>query len=733
MSDSLAKADASQILDQIDENVSPEERTEILEKINSAVQESRIAYGPEHWRLDRASSGLGMTVALNVLVIAVTLGGLWSVWTFFQPTREDGAVQEVRIQTAEARLLEELKREASLALGEKDREIAEIQQRLSSIERERQSLITDTEAKIRAKEAELEQRLQAELERERQRLLSQGLGQAEIERRIQALAERRRREIEAELQAFRIQAETERRRLERALDEAQQNYRATLNAAAVERQKILEDVSRREQEIQLRAQSVSNQLQQAQSELAQLRARAEQIEALDNQIAGLIARARDQFGRGQWSELKDTSEAIAEVARQPAYEADAQTLARRQGHLLLSQALTSIAESRLSQQKAAQSEDGAGSVAQALALQRSWIEAESLLRSAEADWRSERYEAALDKSLRAVNLLQINPGREEFFRRWVQLGATRALEEKTKSDTQQAQPLYVQATAVRGLDPQRARSLLLGLLSNYPLAEQRRDALTLLQQIIEDSERASAARIRDLERLVGEAQDSASTADLSQELSRLRAENTQLQGQNEGLRRQITSLEQQLAVAREQQNRTATPPAAGNLQEENAQLRSRVTSLESDLRQTREQLAQSREELQRTQQERQQDAPLAQRMRSLRESYASFSQGYGALSAGQELERQQLLNTFLLQVSTPDVFPDFKSRVDASIAAARNAGQKESLFYAADVLEGSTVLSTADSRRTYFNSLRTRYRNDPGMLDFLATLERYLNTVQGAP
>ncbi len=726
MSNSAQVSPSDGILDEIKNQVSPEEQTEILDKINQAVQESKISYSSESWNATKASSGLSLTLSLNALVIAVIVGGLWSVLTFFQPSRTALVEDSQQLQTAEARLLEEIKKESDLALGEKDREIAEIQARLANIDQEKRTLVSETEARILAKERELEQRLQVEIQRERERLLAQGLGQDEIERRIRELTERRRREIDAELQAFKVQTENERRRLERALNEAQENYRSTLNAAAAERQKILEETQRREQEIQSRTQVISTELQEAQSQIAALRARSEQLAALDNQVAGLIARARDQFTKGEWRELKDTSEAINQVIRLPAYEQDAQALNRRQGHSLLAQTLSNIADTRLAQQEAAKSQDGSsGSVAQAMALQQSWVEAESLLRAAENDWRQGNYDAALDKSLRAQNIIRLNPGGESFYRRWIELGTNRAFEEKTKADTQQAQVVFQQANALRNSDPQRAKNLLIDLLINYPMAEQRRDALQLFQQIGQSSENTLNARIRELEQQVAQGASSPST---SGELERSKNEMLQLQEQNKKLQLQITDLERQLSSAqqqaRERPQAAATPQTPTNTAtaEETASLRQKITQLEADLNRTRSERDQTRQELQKLQQ----DQPLALRMRGLIDSYSSFSQSYDALGANKDLERQQLLNTFLVQLSQNDNFPQLKNRIDASLAAARNAGQKESFFYASDILEGTRVLTTENARQSYFNSLRTRYRNDPGMLDFLDTLQKYV-------
>lgn len=705
-----------------------EEQREIREQIEKVLQETRLAFQPEALRV-KAATGWSLTLALNLVTLLVLAGGVWTIQTFYHPSGVETPVSESRIKTAEARLLEEIKREAELALSEKDREIAEIQARLANIDREKQSILAESEARLRAKERELEARLQAEVERERQRLLNQGIAREEVERRVREFTERKRRELEAELQAFRLEQDQERRRLERALEEAQSNYRASLNAAAAERQRILDEMRRREQEVQNRTTSLSAQLQQAQAELNLLRSRSERLAALDDQVAGLVARARDQYIQARWSDLLETAKAIAEVARLPAFEQDAASMSRRTAPLLLAQVLTSIAESRLTQQEAEQRSDGTASVAQALALQRNWLEAEALLRSAEGDWRAERYEAAQSKTLQALNLLQLNPAGEAFLRRWLELGSERALQEKADQDTREAQTLYSQAVALRSTDPQRARALASTLLTNYPLAEQRREALQILQQAAEDTERPLLARIRELERLTLESQSDrpvANLAALEAEVGRLRSENSQLQGQNEGLRRQVASLEQQLALAREQQGRAQASPTPA-VQDESAQLRSRLNALEADLRQARDQLNQAREEIQRIQQERQQDALLATRLRRLRESYESMSRTYGTLSPEQELERAQLLSSFLNQASEAEAFPNLKSRVDALVAAARTAGQRESLYYVSDVLEGTIVLTEEAAVRAYFSTLKTRYRNDPGMLDFLATLERYVN------
>ncbi|GEM_PF-4302573 len=682
-----------------DITISVEEKEEIFQEIDRVVNENKINHEPSVWRIKAMHNGANLPIILNILILIVVVGGLFSVFTFFKTNTIALNTEESQLLTAEARLLEEIKKESELAIGEKDREIADIQVRLASIDQEKAAIMTEADAKVQAKIRELEQRLQEELSRERLRLAAQGLSPQELESRIQAYADRRKQEIESELQVFRAQADVERRQLERALNEAQEQYQRTLDSASSERQRIQAESAQKEAELQARQSNVSTQLEETQAQLARLESQNHQAAALESQVSGLIREVRDHFTRGEWAELKTSADAISQVASLPAYEATEELINRRTGHLLLTQTLNLLADSKIASLTAAEQNDG-NSIAQALALQNSWSEAEVLLRSAESDWNRENYDAALEKSSQAFRGLGLITGDSRaFFRRWLELGGKQILEDKEEADTATGRPILENALSLAESSPTESRELLVQFLESFPLSSQRGEALTLLKSLnpLQTNSTASV-----------ETGTTGST----------------LASENQNLKNQVAQLQGQIQSLRSTQTGTQETRLA-QLQTERDDLLTQLNASKTELTEIQARLSKTETENQALNREKTTLSTLAGQFTAMRMSYDQYSESLRLLNAERDLERKQLLNGFLADASAPGRFELLQTRVQTAISEAKTAGQTESMYYAADIMEGTHQLTDDRSRRAYFTQLKTRFRGEPAMLEFLNVLEKF--------
>ena len=142
----LERAQQVRVMNGIDEpgrqsGISVEDQKDILIQIDKVAQANRIPSGPELFYFTPARRGFFFPLIVNIAAIIVLAGGLTGFSIFFK--REEAQITTDRplIETAEGKLIQEIKKESEEKLKEKDREISDIQARLESIDKERNDLI----------------------------------------------------------------------------------------------------------------------------------------------------------------------------------------------------------------------------------------------------------------------------------------------------------------------------------------------------------------------------------------------------------------------------------------------------------------------------------------------------------------------------------------------------------------------------------------------------------------
>jgi hypothetical protein len=201
--------DRDEFLIDEDSGIFSEEQHEILSQIEKVANENKISVSPSTFSIKALKKGILFPILVNIIALLALAGCLFAIFYFMQLEEARIVVGGTAIESAEGKLLAELKREADAKLAEKEAEIASIQSQLQEISRERADLLASMEERIQTKEEELRRELEAELEAEKQRLVEQDLSDAELETRLKEFEAQKTAELNEKLEAFRQEAEAE--------------------------------------------------------------------------------------------------------------------------------------------------------------------------------------------------------------------------------------------------------------------------------------------------------------------------------------------------------------------------------------------------------------------------------------------------------------------------------------------------------------------------------------------
>jgi len=321
--------------------ISSEDQRDILLHIDKVAKSSRILAGPDTWKVRPKKRGFMLPLAVNVVGLLVLAGGIFGLRALFSGQAEKEATESVMVSSAEGRLLQEIKREAEGQIQEKDKEIADIQAQMAALDREKEQLLSSVETRIKAKEAELRDQLNIELERERQRLQAEGLSETAIQERLKEFEKKKQAEFNAALNDFTRKAEEERIALQANLDKARSEFNKSLSDATAERQRIQDEARAREQALReelnqkdkvLEAEraKTAESLRTAQAELAKFNEDATRTKATEDRLLGLYVSARQALRDGRIDDAAKTLEALRSYLSDPQVLALASLQARRE-------------------------------------------------------------------------------------------------------------------------------------------------------------------------------------------------------------------------------------------------------------------------------------------------------------------------------------------------------------------------------------------------------------------
>jgi len=780
--------------------ITPEDRKEIQARIEELTKGARLTAEPGLFKVKAKSSGLLFPVLVNLAAALLVAGGLFGLSYLFREREAAVAQSDVAVSSAEGKLIRELQRESASKLDEKDKEIADIQLRLASLDKERGALAATIEERVRARELELRAALDAELRRERERLLAEGLSEAVIQERLKKFEAEKTAAFRRELAEFQAKAEAERQAAEANYQKLRDEYQKSIAGLAEERKRIQDESRRREEELRAsleasmaaRTQSLQAKSAEAEAGLAAAKAELARVQdekakatAAEDRVVGLYGSVRQALRDRRFDEAALQAAALRSYLDDPGVANLPGLQARRSADIFAAETLAAYAKSELDRagsdaarllrqaellqaalDSAAAGEralkDGDGALAErkyrealekspeilkaheyflarsgaAVAEERARLDTRLL--QAEEAYKAGDYPAAAARYQEALAYLPIEESaRLKIVSRLAEGGAFEADKARRAADTKAAREPLAQAR--RDLAASRFGPALagyVGLLASFPAADQapeaRRGAETArlgLAKAAEDAAKAaegdSAALRAEAERLARELESE--TRRLSEETRLARAEGASaLESLAAAKDARISELERLLETARAETAaaRAAAPgaaaPGATGGQAPKGQAAPAPGSEAA--------LAGLQRDIDALKAENERLAAASARYDAVLASYKDYLGAEDAVlasgGANALVEGRAKLDAFLSGPAASAALPGLRERIARYERAFQEAGQREVLFNAMDIVENALRQRDEASRDRYFKDLEGRYANDATMLEFIKGLRK---------
>ncbi|HUI72411.1 MAG TPA: hypothetical protein VL354_17970, partial [Spirochaetia bacterium] len=286
--------------------ISKEDQKDIQREIENVVTENRIATRPEDFDVKAEKRGVLFPALVIAAAVVALIGGGAAFYFLFQRGETTIVRGTLGTITAEGQLIQAVRQEANARIDEKNQEINSIQGRLADIDKQRQDLQSNMDAKVSAREQELRNQMAAALTAERSRLQAEGLSRQAIAVRMQELERQRNGQLARQLDAFRKDAEAQRILAEKNLTTLQQNFEANLAKANAEKQQALAEAQKREQELKgqfaQKTQTMESAKAQAEQALAAMAAEREKEDLVVNQLTGLYGVVREDINDHEYDQ-----------------------------------------------------------------------------------------------------------------------------------------------------------------------------------------------------------------------------------------------------------------------------------------------------------------------------------------------------------------------------------------------------------------------------------------------
>ena len=341
---------SEEVLSTDESSVTEEDRAEILQEIDKVVEENKITVTSELFELKPAKKGIFLPIFINILALAVIVGGFFLATWYFEQQRESLSTEAEGFLSAEGRLIAELKREAESQLQEKDNEIGQIQSQLNQIEQERADLMASMDEQVREREAELKAALDRQLALEKSRLEALGKSAEDISGQLADLEQRVTAEQEAELNAFKSEAEETLRAKEEELARNKALTEQILDEARNEREELEAKSQAREEELVAQYEeekaALAEQATEAETRLQQVTASQEREKLVSDQIIGTYNLISQKMENGNFTAAMADLEQLKTLLYQPSINTLPNIAARRNSDLFIIDALEELAETR---------------------------------------------------------------------------------------------------------------------------------------------------------------------------------------------------------------------------------------------------------------------------------------------------------------------------------------------------------------------------------------------------
>ena len=293
----------TELREEEDKSISPEEREKILSQIEEAVGRSRMKITPETFLFKPRKRGSVLPIIVNSVALLVIVAGVGVAVLLSRRSEQSIVAAPVTLLTAEGKMVAALKEQARAQLEGKDKEIASIRERLAGIDQERARIKQEADASVRQREQELQDSLNQSLAAQKAKLAASGLSEDAVARRIADFEAKSRTSLDAQLATFRTQSAADRAEKERTIEKLQAEYQQSLAAAQADRTKAQEEAARRQSELEAGSRQKQIALEQdkasALAELEKLRQQQGKEQLVLDQFLSYYQKARDQIQAAQ--------------------------------------------------------------------------------------------------------------------------------------------------------------------------------------------------------------------------------------------------------------------------------------------------------------------------------------------------------------------------------------------------------------------------------------------------
>ena len=112
------------------QDVSEEDKKDILKQIDKVVEDNKIPVTRDLFKLSPKKKGVFLPIFVNLFAAGIIVAGYLLTTWYFEQKKETLSTQAQSYQSAEGRLIAELKAESESKLKAKDGEIGKIQEEL---------------------------------------------------------------------------------------------------------------------------------------------------------------------------------------------------------------------------------------------------------------------------------------------------------------------------------------------------------------------------------------------------------------------------------------------------------------------------------------------------------------------------------------------------------------------------------------------------------------------------
>lgn len=758
-----------------DSGISREEQKDIVREIENVATRNRIAVSPTAFAVRAAKRGVLFPILVNLSAIVALAGGLVFLYVYFQRGETQLAQSDTGTITAEGKLIEEVRKESEARLEEKNKQIDQIQDRLAEIDRQRQDLQSNMDAKVRVKENQLKAALAAELEAEKARLQKQGLSQQQIDRRLSALEEQKNGQSAAQLAAFRTQAEADRQKADENLKALQSEFSANLAQANQERDQVLSESRKREADLRAQLEQKTQEAQSAQARsqqaLTALQSEKQQEDLVSGQLVGLYSVVKENITGKDYPKALASLQAIRDYVSRPDIAALAVVQQRRDIDLFVVDSLSSYVRGQLSPAPTdtsslvaaaslisevrdavsqADAQARAGNISEAERLYDKALavipevaksyayfttktnDAEAarreVLRSglarAEAAFDAGRYPQMLVAYRDALAYLPETSTRlDRTISNIVTAGSGQAKTGSPADQARAAAPLLIQADAALAQGrPADALSRYLSILQRYPQSQQAASAVQGIANasaaLGDQADARTAGREKDLSAQVAALQKQ--IADRGTEITGIKKSIMGLLGVQGDPDRADTSALMQALSAR-YGDLSAAKGASGDLAERAARAEENAAALQKKI----DVLSSENQKLKAAADKAAADA--AARLSALSSGYQAYTSREDPLLEARGdsglVDTKAYLDTFLGSRPVQETFPGLYERIQRYDQGFLEAGRTNAIQEVLDVIIGLSKQKSPDARSKFLSDQRSTYGKDRDMTELLKGLQ----------